>query len=335
MQRYLLLGTAGHIDHGKTALVHALTGVDADRLPEEKRRGITVDLGFAALDLKNLHLGIVDVPGHERFIKNMLAGATGIDLALLVVAADEGVMPQTREHFEALSYLRISAGVVAITKCDLVDEDLLALVEEEVAELVAGSFLQDAAKVLVSSKTGDGLAELRAKLAEAAGRVPARSTEGPFRMSVDRCFSAPGQGAVVTGSVASGQIACGEKLQLLPDDVTVNVRSIQSHGQSLTSVRRGQRAALNLTGVHFRDMSRGNILATPGSIVPSRLLVVHIAASRYRNRPLKFRTDIRFYTGTTRKIARAGRIATRPNCATRTDLHDLGRDVCCPWLGCE
>ena len=333
MQRYLLLGTAGHIDHGKTALVRALTGVDADRLPEEKRRGITIDLGFAALDLDDLHLGIVDVPGHERFIKNMLAGATGVDMAMLVVAADEGVMPQTREHFEALSYLRISAGVIAITKCDLVDDDLVELVEEEVAELVAGSFLQEAPKVSVSSKTGVGLEELRAKLAEAADQVPEQSAEGPFRLSVDRCFSAPGQGTVVTGSVASGQIACGEKLQLLPSDVAVHVRSIQSHGQSLTSVCRGQRAALNLTGVHFRDMTRGNILASPGSIVPSRLLSVHLAASRFGSRPLKYRTDIRFYTGTTETVGRLRLLEAKSLAPGESQIGQivLQQPVCTTW----
>ena len=304
MRRHLLLGTAGHIDHGKTALVKALTGVDADRLPEEKLRGITVDLGFAALDLDGLLLGVVDVPGHERFIKNMLAGATGIDLALLVVAADEGVMPQTREHFEALSYLRISAGVIAITKCDLVDDDMVDLVEEDVSQLVADSFLQGAAMVHVSAKTGFGLQELRSKLVEAADQVPEQSTEGPFRLSVDRCFSAPGHGTVVTGSVAQGKISCGDKLDLLPAGVSVQVRNLESHGQNLTTICRGQRAALNLTGVHFREVARGNILATPGSIVPSRLLSVRIEASRYRNRPLKYRTEIRCYTGATETVGR-------------------------------
>ncbi len=333
MQRYLLLGTAGHIDHGKTALVRALTGIDADRLPEEKRRGITVDLGFAALDLQGLHLGIVDVPGHERFIKNMLAGATGIDMALLVVAADEGVMPQTREHFEVLSYLRIPAGVIAITKSDLVDDELIELVEEEVAELVAGSFLQDAPVVSVSSKTGDGLEELKSKLAEAAGHVPERSADGPFRLAVDRCFSAPGQGTVVTGSVARGEITCGEKLELLPDKVAVTVRSIQSHGQSLQAVRRGQRAALNLTGVHFRDVTRGNILATPGSIAPSKLLSVNLAASRYRSRPLKLRTDIRFYTGTTESVGRLRLLESKSLAPGESQIGqiELREPVCTTW----
>ena len=263
----------------------------------------------------------------------MLAGATGIDLALLVVAADEGVMPQTREHFEVLSYLRIPAGVIAITKSDLVDEELVELVEEEIAELVAGSFLQEAPVVSVSSKTGDGLAELRTKLAEAAGRVPERSADGPFRLSVDRCFSAPGQGTVVTGSVAGGEIACGEKLQLLLEDVAVTVRSIQSHGENLTSVRRGQRAALNLTGVHFRDVTRGNILASPGSILPGRLLSVNIAASRFRSRPLKYRTDIRFYTGTTETVGRLRLLETKTLAPGESQLVqiELRDPVCTTW----
>ena len=333
MRRHLLLGTAGHIDHGKTAIVKTLTGVDTDRLPEEKLRGITVDLGFAALDLDGLLLGVVDVPGHERFIKNMLAGATGIDLALLVVAADEGVMPQTREHFEALSYLRISAGVIAITKCDLVDDDMADLVEEDVSRLVAGSFLQGAAMVHVSAKTGFGLKELRSKLVEAADQVPEQSTEGPFRLSVDRCFSAPGHGTVVTGSVAQGKISCGDKLELLPAGVSVQVRNLESHGQNLTTICRGQRAAINLTGVHFREVARGNILATPGSIVPSRLLSIRIEASRYRNRPLKSRTEIRCYTGATETVGRLRLLEAKSLAPGESQIGqiELQQPICTTW----
>ena len=333
MRRHLLLGTAGHIDHGKTALVKALTGVDTDRLPEEKLRGITVDLGFAALDLDGLLLGVVDVPGHERFIKNMLAGATGIDLALLVVAADEGVMPQTREHFEALGYLRISAGVIAITKCDLVDDDMVDLVEEDVSRLVADSFLQGAAMVHVSTKTGFGLKELRSKLVEAADQVPEQSTEGPFRLSVDRCFSAPGHGTVVTGSVAQGKISCGDKLELLPAGVSVQVRNLESHGQNLTTICRGQRAAINLTGVHFREVTRGNILATPGSIVPSRLLSIRIEASRYRNRPLKSRTEIRCYTGATETVGRLRLLEAKSLAPGESQIGqiELQQPICTTW----
>ncbi len=333
MQRYLLLGTAGHIDHGKTALIRALTGVDTDRLPEEKRRGITVDLGFAALDLENLSLGIIDVPGHERFIKNMLAGATGIDMALLVVAADEGVMPQTREHFEALRYLGISAGVVALTKADLVDDRWIELIQEDVSQLVANSFLQNAPIVSVSAKTGQGLAELRTKLAEAARQVPEQNTDGPFKLSIDRCFSAPGHGTIVTGSVASGQIACGEKLQLLPQNIFVNVRNLESHGKSLTNVCRGQRAALNLTGVHFRDITRGNLLATPGSLVPSRLLSVNIEASRFRERPLKSRTPVRFYTGATETVGCLRLLETKSLAPGESQIGqiELQQPVCTTW----
>ena len=299
MLRHFLLGTAGHVDHGKTSLIQALTGVDTDRLPEEKQRGLTIDLGFAALNWDDLQLGIVDVPGHERFVKNMLAGATGIDIALLVVAADEGVMPQTVEHFEALCHLQIEAGVVAITKSDLVDEEMLALVQEDIAELVAGSFLQEAEVVPVSSKTESGLKSLRTTLAEVARHLPQPDLDGPFRLPVDRCFSLPGKGTIVTGSVASGQVSCGDKLQLLPSGGTVTVRSIESHGCSLPSVGRGQRAALNLTGVHYSEITRGDILATPESLAASHLLSVQFAESRFRNKPLKPRHKVRFYSGTT------------------------------------
>ncbi|MGI9427448.1 MAG: selenocysteine-specific translation elongation factor [Bythopirellula sp.] len=333
MQRNLLLGTAGHIDHGKTSLIKALTGVDTDRLPEEKQRGITVDLGFAALELENLLLGVVDVPGHERFIKNMLAGATGIDLALLVVAADEGVMPQTREHFEALRYLQIATGVVAITKCDLVDEEMLELVEEDVNQLIAGSTLQDAAIVPVSAKTGEGLDRLRTELAQAAGRVALEDSGGPFRLSIDRCFSATGQGTVVTGSVVRGQAACGDRLELLPGGTAVTVRKIESHGQDLQSIHRGQRAALNLAGVHFKDIARGDILATPASLVPSKMLSVNIEASRYRDRPIDARSAIRCYCGTAEIAGRLRLLETKELAPGDSQIAqiELQQPVCCWW----
>ena len=333
MHRHLLLGTAGHIDHGKTSLIKVLTGVNTDRLPEEKRRGITIDLGFAALELEGLLLGIVDVPGHERFIKNMLAGATGIDLALLVVAADEAVMPQTREHFEALTYLGISAGVIAITKCDLVDNEMLALVEEDLSQLVVGSFLQDSAIVHVSAKTGSGMEELRKRLAEAAKQVPEHCEKGPFKLSIDRCFSAPGLGTVVTGSVAGGEVSCGDELQLLPHDVSVTVRGLESHGQSLTSAGRGQRAALNLTGVHFRDITRGDTLATPGTMVPSRLLSGRFEASRFLSRPLKSRTGIRFYCGAIEMAGRMRLLEANSLSPGESEICqvELQQPVCATW----
>ncbi len=333
MRRYLLLGTAGHIDHGKTSLIRALTGVDTDRLPEEKRRGITVDLGFAALQLDELLLGIIDVPGHERFVKNMLAGAMGIDLALLVVAADEGVMPQTREHFEALSYLNLAAGVIAITKCDLVDEEMLALVSEDVADLVAGSFLQDANMVHVSAKTEFGLDELRDQLKAAAVHVPAQAIDAPFKLSIDRCFSAPGQGTVITGSVANGRVSIGNTLQVLPQNETVTVRNIQSHGESCDSVGKGQRAAINLSGIHFSKLQRGDTLANPGSLVPSRLLSVQFTASQFSTRPLKAQTGVRFYNGATETPGRLRLLETDTLSAGESQLAqvELDNEVCTTW----
>src|SRR5215213_3202399 len=222
--RSLIVGTAGHIDHGKSALVRALTGTDPDRLPEEKRRGITIDLGFADLQLDNLRLGFVDVPGHERFIKNMLAGAHGIDVLALVIAADEGVMPQTREHFEICRLLGVRNGLVVITKRDLIDEEMLALVEAEARELVSNSFLETAPILAVSSKTGDGLDELKLQLVEIGRRVPPRSSDFVTRLPIDRAFSMKGFGTVVTGTLISGQIVEGDELEMLPPGVNVRVR---------------------------------------------------------------------------------------------------------------
>jgi selenocysteine-specific elongation factor len=227
-----IIGTAGHIDHGKSALVRALTGTDPDRLPEEKRRGITIDLGFADLELDDLKLGFVDVPGHERFIKNMLAGAHGIDLLALVIAADEGVMPQTREHFDICRLLGVHNGLIVITKKDLVEEEMLALVEEEARALVAGSFLAGAPILAVSSKTGAGLDELKTQLVEIGRRVPPRSADFVMRLPIDRVFSMKGFGAVVTGTLISGQITEGHELELLPTGVKVRVRGLQVHGRT-------------------------------------------------------------------------------------------------------
>src|SRR5438045_1301840 len=231
IMRSVIVGTAGHIDHGKTALVRALTGVDADRLPEEKRRGITIDLGFAELALDEARIGFVDVPGHERFVKNMLAGAHGIDAVALVVAADEGVMPQTREHFDIMRLLDVRAGLVVLTKIDLVDEELLQLVRAEVAELVAGSFLDGAAVIAVSARTGAGLDELRAELRALALRAPERERETVARLPIDRAFTMRGFGAVVTGTLVAGEIGVGEELELWPAGARVRVRGLQAHGR--------------------------------------------------------------------------------------------------------
>lgn len=298
----LILGTAGHIDHGKTALIKALTGVDTDRLPEEKRRGMTIDLGFAALDLGAYRLGIVDVPGHERFVRNMLSGATGIDVALLVVAADDSVKPQTREHFEILRLLRLPAGVIALTKCDLAEPEWLAMVEDEIRELVADSFLADAPLVRTSARNGEGIDALREALTEAAAGAAASPRQqrvaGPFRMPIDRTFAVAGHGTVVTGSIASGSVHLGDELAIEPGGVRVRVRGLQQHSHVADEVRRGQRAAINLSGVHHDEIHRGQELATPGYLTPSRRVTVRLQLLPSAPRPLKHRQRVRVHLGT-------------------------------------
>ena len=303
----LILGTAGHIDHGKTSLVKALTGVDTDRLPEEKLRGITIDLGFAELALDDIRLGIVDVPGHERFVRNMLAGATGIDLALLVVAADDSVKPQTREHLEILRLLKLEQGVIALTKCDLPEPDWTDLVEAEVRELVSDTFLAAAPIVRTSVMTGAGLDELKAALTNAAQQA-ARSARmerlnAPFRLAIDRTFTIAGHGTVVTGSVASGRARVGDALVVEPGGVNVRVRGLQSHDRPCDEVHRGQRAAINLAGIHHDEVRRGQELATPGYLVPGRILTAEIALADTLTRPLKNRTRVRVHLGTAELMA--------------------------------
>ena len=254
--RDLVIGTAGHIDHGKTALVRALTGVDTDRLPAEKARGITIDLGFAAIDLGGTRAALVDVPGHERFIRNMLAGASGLDLAMLVVAADDSVMPQTREHLEILRLLGLSGGVVALTKADLVDDAWLAMVEDDVRSLVAGTFLEGSEVVRTSASTGRGINDLAASLARACDRAPGRDDPGLFRMAIDRSFTLAGHGTVVTGTVASGEVAVGDEVRWLPEGRSVRVRGLHRHDRAVERVGRGTRAAVNLGGVHHAEVAR-------------------------------------------------------------------------------
>lgn len=298
MPRDLILGTAGHIDHGKTSLVRALTGIDCDRLPEEKARGITIDIGFAHLGLDGFNLGIVDVPGHERFIKNMLAGATGIDLALLVVAADDSVMPQTREHLEILNLLGLRQLVVALTKCDLADETSLEVAELEVRELLAGTPLADAPIVRTSAQSGRGLDELKAALLDACRHVEARTEDGWFRMAIDRAFVVQGYGTVVTGSVTSGSLRVGDEAEWLPRQERVRIRSLQNHAHAVEAVRRGMRAAINLPGVAHADVTRGQELARPGYLVPSRVLSVRLHTLADGKRPLKHRSPLRLHVGT-------------------------------------
>ena len=300
----LIVGTAGHIDHGKSALVRALTGTDPDRLPEEKRRGITIDLGFADVEIGNLKLGFVDVPGHERFVKNMLAGAHGIDLLALVIAADEGVMPQTREHFDICRLLGVQNGLIVITKKDLVEAELLPLVEDEVRSLVAGSFLADAPVVAVSAKTGAGLDDLKLHLTAVAARVPARSTDFITRLPIDRAFSMKGFGAVVTGTLIAGQISEGDELELLPPGIKVRVRGLQVHGHAVKQAHAGQRTAVNLAGIDTAQIERGMVLAPPGRLRPTQILDVGIDVLPGAARPVRSRSRIRFHIGATEVLGR-------------------------------
>ena len=275
--RRFLVGTAGHIDHGKTALVKALTGIDADRLPEEKRRGITIDLGFAHAEWEGVRVSFVDVPGHERFVRNMLAGAGGIDAVLLVVAADESVMPQTREHFQIVRLLGIRRGVVAVTKTDRVARELVDVTVSDVADLTRGSFLEGAAIVPVSARTGEGLeAVKRALLALAPEEAPAPRQGRAARLPIDRAFSIAGFGPVVTGSLVSGTISQEQKLELLPARRPVRVRRVEVHGHEQAEARPGERVSANLAGVELPELRRGLVLASPGSFEPSALLTVRL-----------------------------------------------------------
>lgn len=298
--QHLLLATAGHIDHGKTSLVQALTGVDTDRLPEERRRKITIDLGFAPLEIGNLSIGIVDVPGHERFVKNMLAGAAGVDLAMLVIAADDSVKPQTREHLDILKHLMLQSGIVAITKCDLVEEDWLELVESEVRELLDDTFLTDAPLIRVSTRTGIGIDALREAIKEAATRISVdhrkRNTR-PFRMAIDRVFTSEGHGTIATGSVASGQVSVGDELEVQPLGKVCRVRGLQSHSKPVETIGPSQRAAINLTGVDHNALRRGQTLATAGTLCASRVLTARLALNDQLVRPLKDRSEVRLHIG--------------------------------------
>jgi selenocysteine-specific elongation factor len=270
-----LVGTAGHIDHGKTALIKALTGIDADRLPEEKRRGITIDLGFAHAEWDGVRVSFVDVPGHERFVRNMLAGAGGIDAVLLVVAADESVMPQTREHFDIVRLLGLPAGVVAVTKIDRAGRELADVTTSDVRDLVRGSFLEDAPIVPVSAVTGEGLGELKSALAAVAARAHTEEREPrAIRLPIDRAFLIPGFGPVVTGSLVSGTVSRDQKLELLPERRPVRVRRVEVHGREEERARAGERVSANLVGVDLADLHRGMVLSAPDALaVSSRLLV--------------------------------------------------------------
>ena len=297
MSKHVIVGTAGHIDHGKTSLVEALTGVNADRWEEERRRGITIDLGFADLDLgDDLRLGFIDVPGHERFVRNMLAGASGIDIVLLVIAADESIMPQTREHFDICRLLGVRRGVVALTKSDLADPDLVELVRLETHDYVAGSFLEGAPVVAVSSKTGAGLDDLRAALAEAAGAAAQKSSRSRFRLPVDRSFVIKGFGAVVTGTLVSGAFSLEDEVEIHPAGRRARVRGLQRHGEKVERAEAGSRTAVNLSGVDSSDIVRGMTLTEPGVFEPSTDLDCELDLLPSAP-PLKHGSPVHFHLG--------------------------------------
>jgi selenocysteine-specific elongation factor len=300
----VVVGTAGHIDHGKTALVKALTGVDADRLPDEKRRGITIDIGFAEMTADDVHFGFVDVPGHERFVRNMLAGASGIDIVVLVVAADEGVMPQTREHFEICRLLGLNNGVIALTKSDLADAETMELARLDVGELIAGSFLENAPIIPVSSKTEDGIDELKEVLVRAAREVRRDVDRFVTFLPIDRSFSVKGFGTVVTGTLNSGEIAEADELELLPDELRVRVRGVQSHGHSENKVGPGRRTAVNLAGVDHDQVTRGMVLTRRGILLPTSLIDCEIEVLKEAPRGLKTRQRVRVHVGTAEVLAR-------------------------------
>ncbi|OLC97992.1 MAG: selenocysteine-specific translation elongation factor [Acidobacteria bacterium 13_1_40CM_4_58_4] len=298
----VIVGTAGHIDHGKSALVEALTGTHPDRLAEEKRRGITIDLGFAFLEENGVRFGFVDVPGHERFVSNMLAGATGIDVLLLVIAADESIKPQTREHFDICRLLGIQRGVVALTKSDLVDSDTLELVRLEAEEFLRGSFLENAPLVPVSAKTGAGLGELKKALREAAANATAKDAARYFRLPIDRAFAMKGFGSVVTGTLISGSVGAGDEVELFPSGERLRVRGVQSGGKAVERATPGQRTAVNLAGIDHTALKRGMVLTTPGKFRKTRRMDARLELLASA-RKMKQGTRVHFHAGTAETIA--------------------------------
>jgi selenocysteine-specific elongation factor len=302
--KHLILGTAGHIDHGKTSLVKALTGTDTDRLKEEKARGITIELGFAHLQLPGgIEFGVVDVPGHEKFVRAMVAGVAGMDLVMLVIAADEGIMPQTREHLDILRLLGVHTGLVALTKSDMVEPDWLPLVQEEVREFVEGTFLESAPIIPVSSKTGAGLDDLKAELARLAEGAAEKKRDGAFRLPVDRVFTVAGFGTVVTGTLLAGEIKLGDELELLPSKIPGRVRGIQAHGAKTDVGQAGQRLAVNLQGIDLDQAHRGDVVVPTGIFRTSRRVDVRLDHLASAPRDLKHRTTVRFHSGTSEVTA--------------------------------
>ena len=301
----VIMGTAGHIDHGKTSLIKALTGINCDRLAEEQKRGITIELGFAYLDLNpEIRLGIIDVPGHERFVKNMVSGAAGIDFVLLVIAADEGIMPQTREHLEICSLLGIRAGMVALTKTDMVEEDWLELVRDEVESYLEGTFLEGAPMVAVSAHTGAGLDELRGHVLELASTFAPDRRSDLFRLPVDRVFTMKGHGTVITGTSISGVLRLGEEVEVVPSGHSSKVRGLQVHGVTTDTARAGERTAVNLYGLEVAELERGEVLAHPRTLFPSPVWDVELTCLSSSPNPLKHRTEVHFHHGSREILAR-------------------------------
>jgi selenocysteine-specific elongation factor len=295
----IVIGTAGHIDHGKSSLVRALTGIDPDRLKEEKERGLTIDLGFAPLTMPDGRtVGMIDVPGHERFVRNMVAGATGIDLVVLVVAADDGVMPQTREHLDIMGLLGQKRGLVALNKVDMVDADMAELAAEDVRATLAGTFLADAPIVRVSARTGQGLDELKARMFELAAQIQPRSDQGVFRVPIQRVFSKQGFGAVVTGVPVSGSVSIGDTLEVLPAGLRGKVRGLHAYGKPVSRARAGHSTAINLSDVEHEKVARGAVAATPDFFSPVRMVAVRLRVLASLGRPVTDRCQVRMHTGT-------------------------------------
>lgn len=303
--RHIILGTAGHIDHGKSSLVKALTGIDPDRLKEEKERGITIDIGFADIVFpeSELSVGIVDVPGHEKLIRNMLAGAGGIDMVLLVIAADEGIMPQSREHLAICNLLKIKTGLVAITKVDIAEKEWVELVKDEIADFVKGTFLENSPIIPVSARTGENLDNLKKEIREVALNVAPKNTGGLFRLPIDRVFTLKGFGTVVTGTAISGKLSIDDPVEILPADIKAKVRGLHSHGRAIETAYAGQRVAVNLQGVEKESLTRGDVAVTPASFSETKSLDAYLELLP-DTPPLKNKSLVHFYAGTSETVAR-------------------------------
>ena len=326
----IILGTAGHIDHGKTSLVRALTGIDTDRLPVEKARGITTELGFARMDLGERRIAVIDVPGHERFVKSMVAGATGLDLVVLVIAADEGVMPQTREHLDICELLGVRRGLVALSKRDLVDDEWLAMVTADVRAAVAGTFLADAPIVPISTKTSTGLDDLRTAIARIIDELPPRRATGVFRLPIDRVFTVKGFGTIVTGTILGGEVALGDELVVIPSGLTTRVRGVEVHGAAVERALAGHRAALNLGNLAVEDLARGDLLVHPGRVAASHILDVELRHLATAPTSLGPRTKVLVHHGTTQVLATLALVGAATLAPGSTSLAQLRIDATTP-----